>query len=72
MRLLKFKINRKALENAFIRPLFECSDSIWDNSPAHVKKQLDEIHNEAARFITGGMKLCSHDQLLSDLRWDSL
>ena len=41
MRLLKFKINRKALEKmytAFIRPLLEYSDSVWDNSPAYVKK----------------------------------
>ena len=41
MRLLKFKINRKALEKmyiAFIHPLLEYSDSVWDNSPAYVKK----------------------------------
>ena len=47
MRLLKFKINRKAIEKmyiAFNRPLLEYSDSVWDNSPAHVKKQLDDIH----------------------------
>ena len=70
MRLLKFKINQKALKKmyiAFIRPLLEYSDSVWDNSPAHVK-----IHYEAARIITGGTKLCSHDKLLFDLGWDSL
>ena len=75
MRLLKFKINRKALEKmyfAFIRPLLEYSDSVWDYSPAYVKKQLDDIHYEAARIITGGTKLCSHDKLLSDLGWDTL
>ena len=57
---------------AFIRPLLECSDSVWDNSPAHVKKQLDDIHYEAATIITGGTKICSHDKLLSDPWWDSL
>ena len=57
---------------ACIRPLLEYSDSVWDNSPAHVKKQLGEIHSEAARIITGGMKLCSHDKRHSDLGWDSL
>ena len=36
------------------------------------KKQLDDIHYEAARIITGGTKLCSHDKLLSDLGWDTL
>ena len=35
-------------------------------------KQLDDIHNEAARIITGGTKLCSQDKHLSDLGWDSL
>ena len=77
MRLLKLKINRKALEKMYIaftciRPLLEYSDSVWENSPAHVKKQLDDIHYKAARIITGGTKLCSHDKLLSDLWWDSL
>ena len=57
---------------AFIRPLLEYSDSVWDNSPACVKKQLDDIHYEAARIITGGTKLCSHDNLLSGLGWDTL
>ena len=57
---------------AFIRPLLEYSDSVWDDSPAYVKKQLDDIHYEAARIITGGKKLCSHDKLLSDLGWDTL
>ena len=42
---------------AFIRPLLEYSDSVWDNSPTCVKKQVDDIHYEAARIITGGTKL---------------
>ena len=58
---------------ALIPPLFEYSDWVRDNSPANVKKkQLDDIHYEAARFITGGTKLCSHDKIISDLGWDSL
>ena len=43
MRLLKFKINRKALVKiyiALIGPLLEYSDSVWDNSPAYVKDSL--------------------------------
>ena len=46
MRLLKFKINRKALEKmyiAFIRPLLEYSDSVWDYSPAHVKNLITKL-----------------------------
>ena len=36
------------------------------------KRQLDSIHHEAARIITGGTKLCSLQKLLADLGWDSL
>ena len=75
MRALKFKINRKALENiyiAFIRPLLEYSDSEWENCTNESKKQLDLIHHEAARIITGATKLCSVEKLLTDLGWNSL
>ena len=40
--------------------------------PPTVKKQLEAIHLEAARIITGATKLCSTEKLLSDLGWDSL
>ena len=36
------------------------------------KKQLDLIHHEAARIITGGTKLCSIQKLLSELGWETL
>ena len=42
----------------------------WDSSP--FMKQLNDIHYEAARIITGGTELCSHDKLHSDLGLDSL
>ena len=68
LRSFKFKINRKALEKtyiSFIRPLLEFSDSAWDNcsNETKKKKQLDTIHIEAGRLITGATKLC---------RWESL
>ena len=75
MRALKFKVNRQALEKmyfAFIRPLFEYNDPVWDNCSNEAKRQLDSIHHEAARIITGGTKLCSLEKLLADLGWDSL
>ena len=70
-----FKVNRQALEKiyfAFIRPLLEYSDSFWDSFSIEAKRQLDSIHHEAARIITGGTKLCSLEKLLADLGWDSL
>lgn len=50
----------------------EYSDSVWDNTSTEAKKQLESVHNEAARIITGATKLCSIDKLLSDLGWESL
>ena len=75
LRSLKFKINRHALEKiyiSFIRPLLEYSDAVWDNASVESKKQLEAVHNEAARIITGGTKLCSIKNLLDDLDWESL
>ena len=53
-------------------PLLEYCSSVWDNSPAHVKKQLDDIHYEAVRIITGDTKSCSCDKFLSNLGRGSL
>ena len=75
LRALKFKVNRNALEKmyiSFIRPLLEYSDSVWDNASTESKKQLEAVHNEAARIITGATKLCSIKKFLTDLGWESL
>ena len=75
LRALKFKVNRNALEKmyiSFIRPLLEYSDSVWDNASTESKKQLEAVHNEAARIITSATKLCSIKKFLTDLGWESL
>ena len=75
MRALKFKVNRQALEKmsfAFIRTLLDYNDSVSDNCSNEAKRQLDSIHYEAARIITGGTKLSSLEKLPPDLGWDSL
>ena len=75
LRALKFRINRLALEkiyNSFIRLLLEYSDAVWDNATLESKKQLEAVHNEAARIITGGTKLCSISKLLANLGWETL
>ena len=51
MRKLKVKLDRKSLETiyiAFIRPLLEYGDNIWDNCTQSDKIDLDKIQNEAA------------------------
>ena len=56
LRALKFRVSRKSLEKmyiAFVCPLIEYSDIVWDNCSMETKMQLDAIHTEAARIITG-------------------
>ena len=57
---------------SYIRTLLEYSDSVWDNASTEIKKQLDAIHTEAARIITGATKLCSIDKLYADLGCNTL
>ena len=38
---------------SYIRPLLNYSDSVWDSCSSDSKKQLESIHTEAARIITG-------------------
>ena len=56
---------------SFIRPLLEYSDSVWDNCSKETKKQLDAIHIEAGRIITGATKLCSTEILFAELGRES-
>ncbi|MCG7868583.1 MAG: endonuclease/exonuclease/phosphatase family protein [Candidatus Thiodiazotropha taylori] len=75
MRRLKFKLDRKSLEviyTAFIRPLLEYSDVIWDNCTEYEKNDLDKIQNEAARIATGATKLVSLNALSKEICWESL
>ena len=75
LRALKFRVSRKSLEKmyiSYIRSLLEYSDSICDNCSSDSKKQLESIHIEAARIITGATKLCSIDKLFNGLGWETL
>ena len=75
LRALKFRVSRKSLERmymAYVLSLLEYCDSVWDNCPTETKRQLDIIHIEAARIITGATKLCSVSKLLTDLGWETL
>ena len=75
MRRLKFKLDRKSLEiiyTAFIRPVLEYSDVIWDNCTECEKNDLDKIQNEAAGIATGATKLVSLNALSKEICWESL
>ena len=72
MRKLKFRLTRKSLETiytAFIRPLTEYGDVIWDNCTLYEKRELDKLQNEAARNATGA-RLVSVANLYKEIGWD--
>ena len=57
---------------AYVLPLLKYCDSLWDNCPTETKMQLDTIHIETARIITGATKLCSVSKLLIDLELEAV
>ena len=67
LNLKSIGVRSKKIYFAFIRPVLKYSDSVWDNATAVSQKQLEAIHIEAARIITGAT-----EKLLSDLGRDSL
>ena len=57
LKSLKFRVSRQLLEKkyfAYVRPLFEYSDTVWDYCSLASKKLLDAVHIEAARIVSGG------------------
>ena len=75
MRKLKFWLDRRSLEiiyTAFIRPLLEYGDVVWDNCTQYEKDELERMQHEAARIATGTTRLVSLDSLYSEIKWESL
>ena len=75
MRKLKFRLDRRSLEiiyTAFIRPLLEYGDVVWDNCTQYEKDELERMQQEAARTATGTTRLASLDSLYSEIKWESL
>ena len=75
MRKLKFKLVRKSLEiiyTAYIRPLLEYDDVVWDNCAQYEKDELEKIQHEAAQIATGAMRLVSLHFLYAEIKWHSL
>ena len=75
MRKLKFKLDRKSLEiiyTAFIRPILEYCDVIWENCAQYEKNEIEKIQLEAARIATGTTKLISINTLYKETGWDTL
>jgi len=75
LRYIKTKVNRKSLIKiyiAFIRPILEYADIVWDNCTQQSKELLESIQLEAARIITGLRSGTSHNKLYNELGWETL
>ena len=74
MRKLKFQLDRKSLQTyfSFIRPLLEYADVVWNNCTQYESEDIEKIHNEAARIVTGATKLVSIEKLLLETGWETL
>ena len=75
MRSLKFKLNRKTLNQlyfSYLRPLVEYASVVWDGCTMYEKQQLERFQYEAARIVTGLTRSVSIDNLMSEIGWLSL
>ena len=74
MKKLKFKLDRNSLEiiyTAFIRPILEYGDVIWDNCAQYEKNEIEKIQLEAARIATGTTNLIPIITLYKETGWDT-
>lgn len=73
--ILKYKIYRESLIKiyfAFIRPVLEYGDEVWDNFTDEQSNLLESIQIEAARIITGLRRNSSKQYLYQELGWETL
>ena len=72
MRSLRFKLNRKTLNQlyfSYLRPLVEYASVVWDGCTMYEKEQLERFQYEAARIATGLTRSVSIDNLMSEIGW---
>ena len=75
MRRLKSMLDRTSLETiyfAFVRPILEYSNVIFDNCTQYEKDELEKIQTEAARISTGCTRLVSLEDLYNEIGWETL
>ena len=51
---------------SFILPHFDYADIIWDNCTNTLADELESLHLDAIRTITGAVRGTSHQQLLTE------
>ena len=57
-----------------MRPVLECSGSVWDPSGVGLPNESEKVQNRAARFVIGNYnyETGSMTGVLEHLKWDSL
>ena len=69
LRSFKYRFNRKTLEilyKSYILPHLDYADVLWDNCPAVLANELENVHLEALRIITGSVRGTSHEKLYKE------
>ena len=75
MTKLKYKLDRKTLENiyiSYVRPKLEYASVIWDDCSEHCATKLENIQLLFGRIITGAKRGTSHKLLYKELSWRTL
>jgi len=71
----KYRWSRFALETcykAFIRPIVEYGNLVYDSCTEGLNKQIEALQAEAARLVTGTKKGTSTSSIIKELGWESL
>jgi hypothetical protein len=69
LRNLKYKVKRECLVtmyNAYIRPILEYADVVWDSLPDYLTHNVEKVQVEALRVITGLTVSCSSAHLYKE------
>ena len=72
LRSFKFTLDRKSLQQiyfAFIRPVLEYADVVWNNCTEQQSELLEKIQREAGRIVTGTTKFVGIEELDAELGW---
>lgn len=75
LRKLKFTVSRKCLHRmhtSLIRTILEYSDEVWDVSSELQSEQLEHLHQEAYRIVTGLTRSIKLEYLYAEVGWVSL
>jgi Reverse transcriptase (RNA-dependent DNA polymerase) len=75
MKMLKFKLKRKTLNQiylSYLRPILEYASVVWDSCTLYEQDILEKIQYEAARIVTGLTRSVSIERLIKEVGWVSL